>query len=648
MPKAKSKNLLRMSKDLVTAWDQRLRLDLEARRQKHDKQWEENSQVVRNTGEGFRLGNLVTDYMRVLTNQLFSRSWEAEIIADDPAYVKRAEDATVVCQSVARICSLMDNVLEATKDSMSANTGWLEVGHPMDPWSNDIMCSVFAPGVDQATMLPDTNMTDDYEEVDPASMQADGVLPDNVLPFSPLEEVPETDEPDEDPVPVFSAPLGYPWLKTVDPRLVLIPPADKKKSDLDYICRLRFITRPELKLLRGVDYGPASGTVYGGFRDLFPEVEGKDPLLFPEMMLICETWIIRDRNNPQFNNWYLCYVLGNPEWVLFNNRNPYGGMIPLIPLKLARHKAYLDKPPAEELLSFADMFDIGMKSVLRRMTRTLNEKYLVGNGAGLDPKESAKLNNDSYRGQVNVNDVNAVQRYKEETIDQAFIYYLNYIRDLAQSTTGQNSMDRGESEKNVTASQTRALLQASGISVEGMKQEIRKTASEVLMKLMHLSGIYNQQVGGKSYKFGASTVKMDRGVHDFVTSFIFDIRITDMGETDSEKQMLLNQFLRTMMSDTGGVLLPYLNLEDVAKRAVKVFEMGSSALASRGANRPGTGRLGSADPQVQAGLSGNAQLSGGAPGSLEGILTGGQHPERLMGSRGVNTANSLEGMRRVG
>ena len=641
----------RMSKDQVAAWDLRLRQDLEYRRANLDRAWEDSSLVVRNTGEGFRYGNLVADYIRVLTNQLFTRPWEVNIEADDPDFVDQAEEATVVSQSVARICNLSDLLLEATKEAMATNTGWLEVGHPMDPWSNDIQRSIFAPNVEQEEMLPDAGpMKDEWEEVGALPPE---VSPDNVVQFNPFENPlsPVPEEPSEaEPAPVFDASFGYPWLSAVDSRLVLIPPQSKKREGLDYICRIRFITRAELKRLRNVDYGTASGTILGGFRDMFSEIEGMDPLLFPEMMMIMETWIIRDRNNPEFNNWYLCHVFGSPDWVLFNNRNPYSGMIPLVPLKLARHKAFYDKSPAEELVSFADMFDIGLKSVLRRMTRTLNEKYLVQNSAGLDPKESAKLNNDSYRGPVQVNDVNAIQRYKEEAIDQAFIYYLNYIRQLAQSTTGQSDMDRGQATKDITASQTRALMQASGISVEGMKQEIRKTAGEVLKKLMHLAGIYNQSGQSRNYQFGRKVVRMDRGTHDFTTSFVYDIQVTDAGDTDTEKQLLFNQFLRTMMTDTGGVLVPYLDMEYVAKHVVRTFGVGPMALASRGGNRPGQGLLSSADPQVQAGLLGNNQMLGG--GTPEGMsmldMANGQHPERAVGSRGMSMSNALEGARRVG
>jgi len=638
----------KMTKALVELWDQRLRADLQQRMSQCDPDWEKHNVLVRNTGSGFRNGNLVEDFVRVLQMRLFARPFEVSIKPDNPDYAEKADTATVVSESVARIASLSDQLFEATKDAMWATTGWLEVGHPLDPWSLDVMRSVFSPNVDQTEMLPDNPAVDEYEPVDPSELAAYGVQPDNVLPFDPFAEIPAMEEEGE-AQPVFNATMGYPWLTVVDPRLVLIPPQARNEEGVDYICRLRFMTRAELKKIRNVDYGYASGSINGEFKEIFTRSSGMDPLLFPELMLIMETWIIRDRNNPDYNNWYLCHVFGHSEWVITNTVNPYGGMIPLTPVKPLKHKGYYDASTAKTLAQFADIFDIGVKSLYHKFLELLNPKTLNGAGAGLEPKEAKKLNDPSYRGPVAVNDITQVQRWKPEPLDQAFLVHLNYVKSLAQTSSGANDMDRGQPIKDISARQTSALIQATGINVEGMKNEIAQSARKVLMKLMHLIGLYNHQSGGRTYQIEDRIVKMNRGTHDFTESFIYNVEVVDTGDTDAESQLSWNQFLRTLMTDSGGVLIPYIDLEKLARETVRIYGKGSSLLASRGAGRPGEGQLGSADPQVQAGLSGIPQLSSGQDGPL-GLsdMADGQHPERQLGSRGLSMSNAMSGLKRTG
>ena len=102
-----------MPREMVDAWDLRLKNDLQYRMSSKDGRWEDLHKMVRNTDEGFRNGNLVTDFIRVLQIRLFSQPWNVEIVADDPDYVDRAEEAEVVASSVARIANMADCLFEA-------------------------------------------------------------------------------------------------------------------------------------------------------------------------------------------------------------------------------------------------------------------------------------------------------------------------------------------------------------------------------------------------------------------------------------------------------------------------------------------------------------------------------------------------------
>jgi hypothetical protein len=617
---------------------------------RYDPTWEKNYELVRNSGSGFRHGNLVSDFNRVLQSRLFSRPIDVVIRADDPDYVDQAEDAKVVASSITRIANLTSVLHEAVGASLWASTGWMEVGHPLDQWSNDMMRSVYAANVNQSEMLPqDPGMIpqDEYVPISQEVIARHNIDVTNVLPFNPLEELPSNTGPEE-PAPVFNAELGYPWLVAVDPRLIVIPPMAKRPEDLDYICRLRFMTRKEIRRLRGHDVGERQATA-AEYKQLFEKVHGMSAALFPEMYMVAEIWIRRDRNNPEYNNFYLCYLFSDTSHVLSNGINPYGGMMPPIPVKTNKIKGYYDSTLADELSRFADMFDISIKAVYRKLKRLLNEKWLTANGAGLKPDDEKRLNSDEYRGSIKVNDVNAVQKLKEDMFDQHLLTYMNLIKGLAQTSAGASDIDRGSAVKDISAKQTQALLDATGINIQGMKSEIAVAAREAIMKLMHLVGLYNSRGRTRKYVYGSKIVTMERGTQDFTSSFIYDIGIEDSEDANSEKMLMWNQFLRTLMTDSGGVLIPYMDPEELAKHTVRVFGLDTNLLASQAAGRPGTGPIPSADPQVQAMLSGGGGVSPGTPeGMTVSDLTNGQHPERMTGSRGVDLTNAMVGMSRVG
>lgn len=636
--------------EVVDAWDRTIRLDLQ-NRAGADRTWSQAEMLVRNTGSGFRHGNLVSSFHEVLHRRLFGKPFHYNAEADDPDFIEQAEDFTVVAQSLARICDLKTHLFNMTADASWATTGWAEVGHPMDPWSNDIMRSVHSPNVDQKDMLPEGASQDEFEPVDPAEAQLLGLTPDNVLPFDPFQgPPPEYDSEPANPVPVFEAHFGYPWVAKVDPRLIIIPYGAKTNEDLDYRARVRFVTRAELKKLRNIDFGRSSGMLHGDMRTLFEVVEKKDPAMYPEMMALVEVYITRDRNNPQFNNWLLSYVYGEPKLVVFNHRNPYGGMIPLVPLRTNPIRGFHDTPLAREIADFADMFDMSVQGLMRDMRRSIAHKWLTSNAAGLKPEDAQHLMDDRFEGEIKVQDVNSVARLKETEIDHNRLMIMNYIKSLAQSTSGGNDMDRGQPISSISATQTRALLSSTGINIDSIRDGISKTAVELIMKITHLAGIYNQQGKGRKYSTGAKVVSMDRGTHDMTSSFLYCVEIVDAEETSIEERMAWSQFLGILMKDQAGFISSYFDRETLAKRTVKKWGETPMTLASRAAGREGQGRV-PMDPQLQAAQSGNA---GGPPGQPQQLglqdMVEGQHPERMTGSRGVDPGgvNALSGMMKTG
>lgn len=641
----------KMTQDKVKDWDYRITMDLRTRIQLA-KDWEKYQAAVRNTGNGQMNGNLVEDVGTTLNAKLFAEPMDVEVRADDPDFSEQADKTKVIAHAALRNTKILESLQSATMDSLWATTGWVEVGHPLDPWSMDIMRRVGSPNVRTQDQLDESDTADDWVEADPRLLQAEGIDLNSLQQMDPFSPLPTPSEPLKAPKPIFNAQFGYPWAARVDPRLVLIPPEAACLDDIDYYCRFRFITRQEMKYMRGIDFGQASGGNFGEFRSLFTEVTGKDPTLFPDMMMICEVWIVRDRNNPEFNNFYLSYVLGRPDWVIANTLNPYYGMVPLEPVKPEEHKSYYDTSVAKAIYEYAEIFDIGVKGIGRRFMRQLNEKWWETESANLDPVEAKKLNDDRYRGRIKVRDPSSLSRVPEAAIEEAFLYYLEYVKSLARSTSSTNDTDRAQPIQGVSATQSRMMVASAGVNLESFRRPISSSGRNILMKVMHLIGIYNQQTNSRSYQGLGKIVRMEVGMHDFTSSHIYDVKLVGEDSSDAESMMLINQFLRTILSDPMSPLAQEFSVPEIAKIVTRKFGFPSSVLKRFAGNTtdpalmgPGPGQGNPMDP----GLSAGGELSARPPEGL-GLrdLTEGQHPERMPGSRGANMANALQGAMRTG
>ena len=632
-----------ISLDLVAFYDQRIRDDLNARMGGIERQWEAGEQLIRNSNGGFRDGNVAAEFVKTVHARLLSDELNVDVNTDDPEAIGDGEKAEVVAQSIQRIVALQDALKSAAANASWASFGVLEVGHPIDPWSHDPWMSFRAPNYS----WEDPAVEDDWVEASPEDMDAMGVDAGNVIPMNPNSYIPEPQ--DVSAKPVFSPAFGYPWIRSLDPRMVVMPLNVRDPHRSPYFGRLRFITRAELNMIQGFDAG--TGCTAANYRELYEKVEEDGSIdLFPEMILIVELWIRRDRNNPQYNGWFISWVLGQPDKVIRHGHNPQGGMVPFIFLKLSRLKGMFDTTHAMELMKYADLYAMSIQAFERNLEEVLNDKTLIESGAGLDEPEEKKLLNKFYRGPVKVQDANGIKRYNDgATFDSDLIRGMAYVKSLAQSQMLQSEMDRGQAIKGITAKQTQALLDATGINVEEMSEQINMAATEAVMKLMHLAGLYSMAGRSRQFQFGGRFTTMSRGAHDFITSYSYEIKVNDRGAAYTEEEQLVwIQLLRTIAQE-GSWLQPYYDAEGFARQTLKRFKAPVGLLASRAAGRQGQGVNPNAIPGLEGGELGNAgsELAPGADTMLQEIVSG-QHPERKMGGRGLSLGNGLRGALKTG
>lgn len=644
--------------DILDFWDRRIQDDLKLRMAR-DSEWEKSDALVRNSETGARHGNLVAEFVSLLHTRLLAVDPQVQVEPDDPDGVKAAEDVSIVAQSTMRVAGLRGALQEAVTTATWATVGWIFLGHPLDPFTNDILRSARA-----AQPLPAAGAQDEYREVDPRELGMLGLDTGQVQPFDegqfdPLAAVPSPFE-DEEPAPIFQPDFGYPWAESVDPRYIIHNQNARKKKDLDYITRLRFLTLKECKRLFG-DKISSKAAVSSEFRSLFHTVEGQADNLFPDLCLVAETWIIRDRNNPEYNGWYLCHLLGETRTSpLVAINRPLGGMIPLVIVPLSRIKKLRDRTMAQELEQFADIFDTGIKAIFRSIERQFNKKWGIPPSVGMVDGEVSKVFDDHYTGEIKVQDPAAIKQIVEEPFDFALVQSLAWVKSLAQSTANTSDLERGQAIKDITAKQTQALLDVTGISLEGMKDPINDAAKECVMKIMHLIGLFNHLGRSRKYTFGKKVAEFDIGQQDFTTSYKYAVSVVDnKNQVTNEERVVWLQLLKSLFADTGGVLLPYLDREAVTKETLRTFGKGPDLLASQGAGRPGVGPgLAETDPtlagapegQVQPGQLSAPQLGSGGPLSAavqDGML--GQHRERGLGDQGVGRpSNAVNGALRIG
>ena len=622
-------------------WWARVKSDLDTRSSRLHRRWSKYEKMVRNTGEGFLEGNLISAWSSMLLDRLFSdeNTGVPDVDSDDPDQQKRASEVQTIAAALLRSIGFTRELDLATRDSIWATTGYLEIGHPMAQYPADLMQSYTAPRV-----IPERPTSGPFEDRYQPVPQPLDVDPSQIPIMDPFEEATVYEE--YDPGPLVTSDTGYPWVSRVHPAYIVTSVDIESLEQADYVARLRPYTCGEFKHYFNRD---PSSMMRATSQELYQMGESVDPNLVGGVGFMVELWVRRDRRNPKYGDWFYSFPLGMPEDLLFEGPNPLGGGFwPIQAVKPMRLKRLNDLPVAGELDRLSRTFDKAMRAVTQDVTQVLNRKTLVSPGAGLDPKEAEKLRNPDYQGSVEVQDPSSIQEYRQERLDPQFLTIISWLRGQATSTTGSSEIDTGTPIKGISARQTSALLESSGIRVGSLKLGIAEGAGSALGKVMYLAQKFGAQTPRSSFNFAGHTVVMDPRTHDYTRSYKFAFSFSDR-EQGAEESLLLTQFLRLVISDTGGVALQHLDIQALLEELVVAMGLPKRVLARYGANHAPAGLRTSADLSAESGI-----LSSGLTGSPDPTTLGqvlGSHPERLLGSRGVGgqqmVENALSGLARM-
>ena len=608
----------------IKAWDQRIRKN------------------IRNSDEGQLNGNLIQSYVDTIQSRLIVRNPVIKVKADSADYSKRSDDLEIAANAITRVVDLRFHLMKSTITATWASTGWIEVGHTMDQHNFDPMRSILYRSPDKIEFDPGI---DDYQQVSEEDVINNlGGDIDKVKGFDPFDK-PELNAPgaEEDPPPPFDPEMGMPWLNEISPFMIVTSRDASHFSDVDYVTKLVLLSKPELELITNIN---VEGTgLSHKLKPLLDDIPGSKSIDDP--ILLAVTYIRRDRNAPDYSNWYLVHVLGHSDIVIKSSPNPFGGLIPLVPISVNPVKGLWDSTLVEDLRPYADWYSAGVQSIGDRLYESLNQKIVTGAGSSMDNEEVKKLLNPRYSGEVKVQgDPTQIKPYNGPGLDNEVMQFLRMFQSLAQGASGASDIDRGEAVKKITARQTGALLEATSLRMNGMRESIGRSSREIVVKLMHLVGIFSLY-RSRRFTFGTRIATLEPGVNDFTTSYSYHIDVRDMAPPENaEGQLVLVQFLRLIMMDPTPerVLAGQWNWSELAEMIRLRFDMPPEVIQQA--------QQQAMQPQMPGMTGENISQEGAGPGGLSMLgsgMGGPEHPERFPADQGApNLDNLMSGLRQQG
>lgn len=622
------------TKQFIEGWHQLLKEDLNWRLNNLDERWSLAHQMCRNSRSGARRGNVVSDFVTSLVSRFLAKAWDIKVQPHSPTHSEHAKDFETVATVLSETTNLLTRTQRAALNA-TWGSGWAYVGHPLDQYCLFPDKRISAPDPTGAAGFA---TPDEWVPVEQEELEAYGINPSEEMEEVPPFLVEALEQPkSQDPQPILPTDYGMPWVKVIDPRYVIHNMNASDVEDCEYIAVLHFLTRKELAgiFTNLPEYLPLDGTM----RTLWAEVEGKNAALYPELTCIVEVYLRNAKNDPDYSWHRFAYPYGAPESYLFFVPNNHGKFIPLIPLKLNMVSMLWDTTIAMQLMETANRHDVVHQALDISIEREMHQKWLVNQTAGLSTTEEKKLRRPDYEGTIKVNDLTGIKEV-EGQFNTDLLRAAMYYKTMAQATTGQSDLDRGQAIKGITARQTDVLVQSSGTNIEAMGSQIAQFVSTTVFKLIYLLTRYGPVGRAAELNYGRLAVIFERGTQDVTTSLLYKVYIRDTGRDPTvDEQLSFNQAIRTLSQGFGQVIAGLLDPEFFAREFLAVYGKGPEGLRRAPAMPGGQGMPGLSPP----GIEGSGQVS---PTMVE--MLQGQHTEREPGDRGVSQANMKSGLRMTG
>jgi hypothetical protein len=612
--------------------------------------------LVHNRDRGRLWGNLVSNFARMLAQRTRPSNYTIVAQSRDPQARNLSSNLTVVCNSIVDASGLFKEVATAAQDAVWAGCGVVEFGHPQDPNVLDPMRSFKAK---HTPSMGSQDLSDRYVPVSKEQVFGAGVDPMSVA-TRDAQYIEDNLDDSAHTAPILQA-TSFPWVARVNPYMVVFPSGAKGTDykSFAWFGRLRWISLAELKLLTGVDYSP--GCMYSTLWE--KEGTGVDWVHTKgQMVLIIEVHIRRDFVKPDLNGWTFSYIVGRHTDGYISRYK--GSFFPFEILTLDKYSNSTDPSVAQEVEPYARLYGAGMSSIAKDLNNSLNSPIGVRQGTDLDSKsESAITDPKSSVVIKNIEPDSIFRVYQPGQFNQDLLRMMLFIKSGAQAQTNTSQLDEGIPVGSITAHQSQALLDATGIAMSSARENITEIIKRSTIKLIHLVETSSEATrSGMKFAWGGRAANWSWTDRDIVSSYSFDVRPSSVDDRSGQEDLLmLNQFvglvskeqrlgeevdwkamLLEMMTRNGLpmdlILSEQERLENIKVQAERVRQ---ATLAAGG----GGGGGGMDQQGLPAGAPSPQGLPFGQDGGMQAPFAG-EHPERELGSRGTgqSVAHALGGL----
>lgn len=576
--------------------------------------WVECKKVFDNTYGNNRIGNLMRRDITTLSNKMFAQEPEVKLDAFNPDGRNTATILTDATREILSVSGAREEIRKAFISSVWATYGWLEINHPNSPVNHDPV--IMLGEVNAESVKPDP-IREQWKEADRELLNGLDLSQVEQIDFDPTKSAVDDIKP---LTSLVSAPNGYPYVRSVDPRLIMLPERCDDVDSAEFVCRLRVLSNSEIRSVYKVDER-VNGD-FMGLRDIICDVEGVAQEDRLEMAIVIEVYIRKSRVHPQLRDRIIIYTPGNANVRYVDMPNPHGKMLPFVPYKFNDSDTYNTASFVYSTIIFTDAFHDAIIAMRKRMGDSRVEKTLVSPNAFASDEDRQRFEDSNYDGIVEVRDANGVKPYSSGSLDPTFLAALNFLYSTGGSQINTTDADRGTAVKGITAEQSRAIMAAAAMNLEGMRGGYTRSVKEVTLKLLYLMGIYNESDNILSSITGRA-ISVSWGNIDIGRSYTFTVSVVDQRSSDNEERMTLMQLLSRVGDPS---IAPMVNMRYVVSHMFRVFGFDPKEAMKTGV-----------DP---------AQLP---PEDGTNTLDKREHPEREAGSRGLtqSIANQMSGAMRA-
>ena len=242
-----------------------------------------------------------------------------------------------------------------------------------------------------------------------------------------------------------------------------------------------------------------------------------------------------------------------------------------------------------------------------------------------------------------VSDINSV-RWLSYDVRESVIKSLLFLKSMAQATTKTSALDQGQAIKEITARQTEVLVDATKINMSSVLSSLQRTVAKILMASMYAMRWYRLDVPQDTQRDPLGKLAIYLAEAGRISMYGFEVNLRAPYGDATEAQQLMGMQLLRMIREMASVpqlapLFAGIDLSELVSQIILQVTGGQ-----------GTAILKPSSDALQASLVKPLDTQGGAGNSMvdSPVASAGQHPERLLGSRGMDVANALAGASRIG